>query len=133
MTTQLIESYYAAFNRRDYAAMIACLAPDVVHDINQGRREQGREVFAAFVQRMDESYREQLQDLVVMGNAGGTRFAAEFIVQGSYLKADPGLPPARGQQYRLPAGAFFEVAAGKITRVTTYYNAQDWISQVSAP
>ena len=133
MSTQLIENYYAAFNRRDYPAMIACLAPDVVHDINQGRREQGRETFAAFVQRMDELYREQLQEIVVMGSSDGTRFAAEFIVVGTYLKADPGLPPARGQQYRLPAGAFFEVAAGKIKRVTTYYNAQDWIAQVSAP
>lgn len=133
MTSQLIENYYAAFNRRDYAAMLVCLSPDVVHDINQGRREKGRDMFAAFVQRMDELYREQLEDIVVMGNADGRRFAAEFTVAGTYLKTDPGLPPARGQQYRLPAGAFFEVASDKITRVTTYYNAQDWITQVSTP
>jgi steroid delta-isomerase-like uncharacterized protein len=133
MSTQLIERYYRAFNQRDYPAMLACLAPDVVHDINQAGSERGRDAFAAFLQRMDACYRERLEDVVVMGDAAGTRFAAEFSVHGTYLKADAGLPPARGQSYRLPAGAFFEVAAGLITRVTTYYNAQAWIAQVSAP
>ena len=57
--------------------------------------------------------------------------AAEFIVSGTYKQTDAGLPEARGQTYRLPAGAFFEVAGGKIRRVTTYYNLKDWIAQVS--
>jgi steroid delta-isomerase-like uncharacterized protein len=79
---------------------------------------------------MDEAYREQIQDLVVMGDAGGHRFAAEFLVIGTYLRADPGFPPATGQIYKLPAGAFFEVGSGLIQRVTTYYNLQDWLGQV---
>lgn len=133
MSVQLIETYYRAFNQRDYPAMLACLASDVVHDINQGGRETGRDAFAKFLERMDVCYRERLDDIGVMSHAQGTRFAAEFTVHGEYLKADTGLPPARGQRYRLPAGAFFEVAAGLITRVTTYYNAHDWIAQVSAP
>jgi steroid delta-isomerase-like uncharacterized protein len=40
------------------------------------------------------------------------------------------LPEARGQSYSLPAGAFFDVRGGKIARVTTYYNLQEWIRQV---
>jgi steroid delta-isomerase-like uncharacterized protein len=132
MSIQLIEGYYRAFNQRNYPAMLACLAPDVVHEINQGGRERGREAFAAFLQRMDGCYRERLEDIVVLSDAKATRFAAEFTVIGSYLKADAGLPAAHGQTYRLPAGAFFEVASGLITRVTTYYNAQNWIAQVSA-
>jgi hypothetical protein len=31
----------------------------------------------------------------------------------------------------LPGGAFFEFAGGRISRVTNYYNLQDWIDQVS--
>jgi ketosteroid isomerase-like protein len=42
------------------------------------------------------------------------------------------MPEARGQRYRLPAGAFFEIRDGKIARVTTTYNLRDWIAQVSA-
>jgi len=61
----------------------------------------------------------------------GKRAAAEFSVNGSYLKTSPGSPTARGQRYRLRAGTFFEIANGKIARVTTYYNAADWVRQVA--
>lgn len=131
MSTQVIEAYYRAFNSGDFAGMLALLAADVVHDVNQGTREVGKEAFAEFLDRMNTSYHEQLSDLVIMGDAVGKRFAVEFMVDGVYLKADPGFPEARGQRYRLPAGAFLEVAAGLITRVTTYYNLSDWLLQVS--
>jgi steroid delta-isomerase-like uncharacterized protein len=106
------------------------LSDDVVHDINQGAREIGRARFAEFLARMNRAYREQLIDITVMADASGRRFAAEFIVFGSYLFAEAGLPPAHGQSYRLPVGAFFEVEAGLIRRITNYYNANDWLRQV---
>ena len=80
---------------------------------------------------MSETYRENLTDMVVFASEDGSRGAAEFVVNGTYLKTDPGLPEARGQSYRLPAGAFFAVKDGQIARVTTYYNLADWIRQVS--
>jgi steroid delta-isomerase-like uncharacterized protein len=128
----LIERYYAAFNRGDWPAMLDCLADDVVHDTNQGSRESGREAFRAFLARMARSYREQLTDIVVMAAADAHRAAAEYVVRGEYLADDEGLPPARGQRYVLPGGAFFDTRHGKIVRVTNYYNLNDWIAQVSA-
>ncbi|MEO0809935.1 MAG: isopropylmalate/homocitrate/citramalate synthase, partial [Pseudomonadota bacterium] len=53
-------------------------------------------------------------------------------VHGTYLETEPGLPVAAGQQYLLPAGAFFALRDDKITRISTYYNLTDWIMQVSA-
>jgi steroid delta-isomerase-like uncharacterized protein len=132
MSRELIASYYRAFNARDYSAMLALLSDDVAHDVNQGPRELGRDRFASFLQRMDECYREELVDLVIMADPEAERFAAEFTVLGSYLKADAGLPDAHGQRYTLPAGAFLSVRNGKITRVTTYYNLSEWLAQVSA-
>ena len=44
-TQDLIRAYYAAFNRGDREAMLDLLADDVVHDLNQGPRETGRETF----------------------------------------------------------------------------------------
>lgn len=129
-TVSLIQAYYDAFNRQDMAAFLALLSDDVVHDINQGQRETGKAAFAAFMQKMNAHYREQLVDMVIMADDSGRRAAAEFVVLGEYLKTDDGLPEARGQTYRLPAGAFFELAAGKVTRVTNYYNLEDWIAQV---
>ena len=130
--TELVLAYYAAFNRGDWDGMLALLADDVAHDLNQGPRETGREAFAAFLQRMHRCYREQLRDIVVMATADGARVAAEYVVHGEYLADDTGLPPARGQKYVLPGGAFFDIRDGRIARVTNYYNLEDWIAQVSA-
>lgn len=126
-----IEAYYAAFNAGDPDAFVALVTDDVVHDINQGAREIGKAAFRAFVERMNRKYREKLTDIVVFAEPGGTRGAAEFVVHGTYLASDDGLPPAAGQSYRLPAGAFFEIRDGKVARISNYYNLGDWIAQVS--
>lgn len=128
--TELLLRYYTAFNRGDWEGMLACLADDVAHDINQGRRETGRDTFREFLRRMQHSYREQLRDIVVMANADGSRAAAEYVVHGEYIATDGGLPPAQGQRYVLPGGAFFEIVDGQICRVTNYYNLDDWLRQV---
>jgi steroid delta-isomerase-like uncharacterized protein len=127
----LIRRYYDAFNAGDEAAFLALLAEDVVHDVNQGGREVGREAFARFLSRMNRCYRERIADLVVLTEASGTRAAAEFTVHGTYLDTDEGLPPARGQRYVLPAGAFFALRDGMVARISNHYNLPDWIRQVS--
>lgn len=129
-TRALIDRYYAAFNAGDSAAMLDCLSEDVAHDINQGGRQSGKPAFRAFLAHMDRCYRERLSDIVVMVSQDGTRAAAEFVVHGAYLASDDGLPPATGQTYVLPAGAFFELRDGAIARVSVYYNLADWIAQV---
>lgn len=127
----LIAAYYAAFNAGDMDTFLTLLTDDVIHDINQGARETGKDAFQAFMKRMNLNYRERLVDMTVMTSADGTRAAAEFVVLGEYLVTDEGLPPARGQSYRLPAGAFFEIRDNKVARITNYYNLEDWIRQVS--
>lgn len=129
-TTELIQAYYAAFNAGDMPAFLDLLAEDVVHDINQGERQMGKATFAAFMEKMNRCYRERLTDIVVMVNHDGSRAAAEFVVHGEYLADDQGLPPANGQKYVLPAGAFFYIKAGKVARISNYYNLNDWIEQV---
>ncbi len=127
----LLQQYYAAFNDGDDEGMLACLAETIAHDVNQGDRETGKTAFRAFLKKMDHAYRERLADIVIMANEDGTRGAAEFIVHGEYLVSEEGLPPAHGQRYELPAGAFFMLADGLITRVSVYYNLAVWIAQVS--
>ena len=127
----LITRYYAAFNAVDIDTFLSLMTDDVVHDINQGKRETGRNAFAAFMERMNRHYREKLVDITVMVAPDGTRAAAEFTVLGEYLSTDEGLPPAKGQTYRLNAGAFFAIRDGKVARVTNYYNLQEWIKQVA--
>lgn len=130
-TTQLIRTYYAAFNAKRWDDMLACLADDVAHHVNEGGVRTGIDAFREFTLHMERSYDERLDDIVVMTDARGGRAAAEFVVHGRYLATDPGLPEARGQTYVLPAGAFFDIRGGKIARVTTYYNLKAWLAQVS--
>lgn len=132
MTRPTIEAYYAAFNAEDPDGMLACVSDDVEHRVNEGGIRHGRAKFAEFCAHMGVSYREQLKDIEIFTNAAGTRAAAEFSVHGTYLKTDPGLPAAHGQSYILPAGSFFDLKDGKISRITTFYNLNDWIAQVSA-
>lgn len=129
--TELVLTYYTAFNRGDWEGMLALLTDDVAHDLNQGSRETGRDAFAAFLSRMEASYREQLRDIVVLATLDGNRAAAEYVVHGEYHATDEGLPPAQGQKYVLPGGAFFDIRDDRIARVTNYYNLQDWIAQVN--
>ena len=129
--TELVLTYYTAFNRGDWEGMLALLTDDVAHDLNQGKRDIGREAFAAFLARMEASYREQLRDIVVLTTLDGQRAAAEYVVHGEYHSTDEGLPPASGQKYVLPGGAFFDIREDRIARVTNYYNLQDWIAQVN--
>jgi steroid delta-isomerase-like uncharacterized protein len=129
-TKDLIKSYYEAFNGKRYADMLALLNDDIVHDTNQGRRSQGKEAFRSFLQDMDRFYDEHLDDIAIMVHDGQKRAAAEFICNGVYKTSAPGLPPARQQRYRLPVGCFFEIEGQRITRVTNYYNLNDWLEQV---
>lgn len=131
-TIDLIHRYYAAFNAGDMSTFLGLLTEEVAHDINQGGREIGRDAFVSFMQRMNTSYREQIVNIVVFASADGSRAAAEFTVLGEYLKTDEGLPPATGQKYTLPAGAFFDIADGRVARISNYYNLQDWLKQVGA-
>lgn len=126
----LIQSYYAAFNSGDREALLDMLDENVVHEINEGSVETGKEAFRGFLHRMDQSYKETVEDLVVFTSDQADRAAAEFFIRGEYLATDDGLPPARGQTYHLRVGAFFEVKEGKISRVTNYYNLQAWLGMV---
>lgn len=131
-TVELLHKYYAAFNAQDMETFLSLLTDDVIHDINQGDREVGKDTFSAFMDRMNRNYKETIVDIVVMSNSAGDRAAVEFTVLGEYLATDDGLPEANGQTYKLPAGAFFDIRDGKVARVTNYYNLDDWIAQVSA-
>lgn len=128
----IVQQYYQHFNQGNWEGMLGLLSEDIRHEVNQGDPRIGLELYRAFLQHMDDCYEEKLTDLVFFTEPEGRRVACEFTVNGVYKKTDGDLVEAHGQRYVLPAGAFLEVADGKITRVTTYYNLPLWIKLVSA-
>lgn len=128
----IAQQYYQCFNSQDWEGMLALLSEDIRHEVNQGEPRIGKDLYREFLSHMDECYEERLDDMVFFTEPSGKRVACEFTVNGIYKKTDGDLTPAHGQHYALPAGAFLEISAGKITRVTTYYNLPLWIKLVSA-
>jgi steroid delta-isomerase-like uncharacterized protein len=128
--TALIRRYYDTFNSGDREALLEMLDDEVVHEINEGGVETGKQAFRAFLARMDRSYRETVEDLVVFSGEDPSRAAAEFFIRGQYLATDDGLPEATGQTYHLRVGAFFEIKEGRISRVSNHYNLQAWLEMV---
>jgi steroid delta-isomerase-like uncharacterized protein len=132
---QTVRAYYAAFNAGDMERFFALLTEDVVHDISQGGQEVGKPAFRRFMEHMNRCYRERITDLIVLTEPSGTHAAAEFVVHGTYVETDPGAPPgappARGQTYVLPGGAFFTLRDGRVARISNHYNLNDWIRQIS--
>lgn len=123
--------YYQAFNAGNYEGMLALLSDDVVHEPSQGEPRKGKQLFREFLQHMERCYKEQVIDPVILVSPDGTRAAAEFMLTGTYLQTDSDLPPAKGQQYRLRVGTFFELDGGRITRVSNHYNLNHWLRQIS--
>lgn len=126
----LIRRYYERFNAGDMDGFLSLLTDDVIHDLSQGPRETGKPAFRRFLEHMNRSYQERVRDLAVMVDDTGTRAAAEFQLDGTYMATDGDLPPARGQKYVLTVGAFFELRDGKIARISNTYNFKDWLRQV---
>jgi|SRR5690606_27033915 len=130
---ETVKAYYAAFNDRKWNDMLALVDDTIRHEPNQGEPRIGKELFAQFLAKMDESYEETLTNMrfYISEDNDGQHIAAEFTVNGLYNKAEEGLPEANGQAYVLPAAAFLTVENGKITRVATHYNLELWIELVS--
>lgn len=130
-TVTLIQFYYDSFNKGDRESFLSLLDEQVQHDLNQSGSEEGLDAFRLFLQRMDRCYHEQVEELQVFVSDHGQRAAAEFYINGTYLNTDEGLPPASGQKYRLRVGAFFDIQNGKISRVTNYYNLDEWLRLIA--
>jgi steroid delta-isomerase-like uncharacterized protein len=117
---ELVGKFVAAFNGGDHEAMLALLAEDVAHDLPGGGREIGRDAFRWFLGLQARHFRETWADVAVMVGQGGGRAAAEFTRRGTYLATAEGLPAASGQAYAAPAGLFFDIDDGRITRVSEH-------------
>lgn len=132
MSLTIIQEYYSCFNNGNWSGMLELVDDNIRHEPNQGTPRIGKALFAEFLETMDRCYQEKLTNMTFMADETGSRFATEFTVNGIYKEGEEGLPEAHGQSYVLPAAAFLEVHNGKITRVTTYYNLEQWIALVSA-
>lgn len=130
-TIKLIKTYFDALNRKDMDRYFSIMDANVIHDINQGESEQGLEKFKIFMEKSNASFDEKLNNIVIMVSDDGKYGAATWMDHGVYVKDYPGFEvKAKKQNYTLSGGHFFEIRNGKLYRVTTYYNATDFMKQI---
>ncbi len=128
---EIAKAYYQAFNQQNWQEMLNLVSEHIIHEPNESKTRVGKDLFSAFLQKMDFAYQEELKDMMFFQGEIEGRIAVEFVVHGIYKQAEDGLPAAHGQSYMLPAGAFLSIENGKIQRITTFYNLEEWIAQVS--
>lgn len=131
VTVSLLQRCFEAFNRGDHAVVLACVADDVAHDVNDAPREIGKERFRWFLALRARHFRDRLSDIVIMTDEGGGHAAAEFTLRGKYVATLEGFPRADDQGYSLPVGVFLEVDEGLVTRVSIHFKLSDLIAQLS--
>ncbi len=132
LLTEIARTYYNAFNNKAWSRMAGLVHPDVLHFPNNNSLRTGRSAFLEYVQSNARRYDEWLTSFTYFANEAERKIAIEYVVNGKYIGNAPGFPPAHGQSYVLPGGAFFDVKDKLIYRISTYYNSHDWLDQVSS-
>lgn len=130
-TIKLIETYYSALNSKDMKVLFAIMDPNVTHDINQGPSEQGIDKFKQFMENANRSFDEKLSNIIILVSDDGKYASARWIDHGIYFKTYPDMGIAASNQiFTVPGGHFFEIRNGKLSRVTTFYNNNDFKTQL---
>jgi steroid delta-isomerase-like uncharacterized protein len=130
-TEALIKAYIAAANIPDNAAILAFMHDDVAFDINQSKREIGKDNLRFMLAGKASHIKEQLADAVIMSAEDGSRGAVEFTWKGTYIASIEGFPKANGQRFSMQAAIVFEIDDGKFTRVTSHRDMNEWRRQIS--
>lgn len=127
----IVRNYYLHLCNGNCDAIAELVDQGIVHEFNQGPTHIGIEKFREFLNVKEKHYKETIQDLFIFVDLSAHRAAAEFLLKGNYVQTYPGLPAATGQSYKIRVGAFFEFRNNKISRLTTYFNFESWLSQIS--
>ena len=102
-----IQTYFNAFNVGDVEGMLNCLDDAAAHHVNEGQVRIGKDAFRSFCQHMNQCYRENLTDMVIFSNTVGSRAAAEYVVNGTYLKPMRDYPKRGAKIINCLRGRFF--------------------------
>lgn len=128
----LVQKYYDTLLVQDLDGFLALLADNVVHEINQGPTEVGKNLFKPFMEKQFSSGKINIKDLIILTSPDGKYASSRFICSGNYNVAQTGAPIAKGQHWEVPVVSFFKIDNGKITHVAVYYNSNEWQKQLKS-
>lgn len=124
--------WLAAFNAGDPDQLLALHTDDALwEEVAIGLEARGPEQIQAHLDNLftaapDIAY--EATNSVVADD----RAVVEWVVTGTYSEDFPGLPPAAGQPFSFRGASVFELADGKISRYTEYWDAYGFLVQLGA-
>ena len=128
---KIIHQYYEYLATRDLDNFIRLLSPEVIHEINQGETERGKQNFRIFMEDQFSQGKYHIKDLIIFTSPDGKYATSRFICSGEYYKTLPGYPKATGQKWEIPVVSFFKIENDKISHVAVYFNDNAWRKQLS--
>ena len=115
---EIVRRYLDAYNRRDVASMVGCVAEDVVFEnvSNSGSslRLEGREAFANLAGQAAEAFHDRRQT-VTNAVVAGDMVALEIEWHGTPA-VDLG-PFKAGVEAAMRGASFMTIESGKLTRI----------------
>lgn len=125
--------YYAAFNRRDLAAMEALLADDAVLEVpGTGERHEGRDAVMASERGWLTAFPDGRIDIEEI-SGGGDTVVVEFTGRGTHtgpLQTPEGEIPATGRRGTLRFCDVMTVRDGRIRSVREYFDSLAMLTQL---
>ncbi|WP_339114766.1 nuclear transport factor 2 family protein [Thioclava sp. GXIMD2076] len=127
----VIEAFYAAYNRADASAATALHAPDAVHEeAASGKSRQG----LAAIEQGTAGFLSMLEGLRL---APATRITAGPKVVVTYVMTGRMTRPigpfeAHGQVITLEGAHVFHLEDGKIRKLTDYWSPEAFMAQIRA-
>ncbi len=130
-SSTLITAYYQAIESQHLDKFMDLLSDKVVHDINEGETEIGKDKFKTFMMDQFSHGKIKIKDLIILTSSDGQYAMSRFICSGTYDKSIAGYPKAHGQKWEIPVVSYFKIENNKISQVAVYYNLKNWVNQLS--
>jgi len=128
----VLAEWAAAVNSGDVDQVLALFTDDGLwEEVAIGLAARGPDEIGAHLERLFMAVPDITFD-VTSSFVAGDRAVAEWTVSGTYSSDFPGLPPAAGQRFSFRGASVFELANGKITRYTEYWDAYIFLVQLGA-
>ena len=128
-----LDSYLAAWNAHDSAAVATHMADDAIYeDVALGRVLHGPSEVASFVAEATRSSSDFRFEVVSLFRAGSD-YANEWVMVGTNDREQPGVP-ATGRSFRVRGASIGKLDRnGRIVENRDYYNLAELLTQLGVP
>jgi steroid delta-isomerase-like uncharacterized protein len=127
-----LAQWSAAYSSGEADRLLGLYTDDALwEEVASGLSASGQDEIRAHLDRLFTAVPDFAVD-TTNGLVAGDLAVAEWEISGTYSSDYLGLPPATGQHFSIRGASVFELADGKISRYTEYWDAYQFLVQLGA-